>query len=116
MLRRAPGSARAFRRRDHRLVQALRDEDLFKQPGVPETLDWANVLLALDQETLSYGILRDTLACSSSTRTTSTRSTTRRRGGCCGRAGRRRPARALTAFTGALASGARSACQTPLVG
>ena len=42
-------------------MQALREEDLFKQPGVAETLDWTNALIALDQETLSDGILRDTL-------------------------------------------------------
>ncbi len=42
-------------------VQELRQEDLFKRPGVAETLDWINALIALDQETLSDQIVGDTL-------------------------------------------------------
>jgi MoxR-like ATPase len=34
-------------------VQRLRQEDLYKQPGVAETLDWLAALGALDQETLA---------------------------------------------------------------
>ena len=44
-----------------RFVQSLRDQELFKRPGVAETLDWLNALIALDHETLSDEILRDTL-------------------------------------------------------
>ena len=61
VLRRVPEAPEHFAAEIVRLVQALREEDLFKQPGVAETLDWTNALLALDRETLSDDILRDTL-------------------------------------------------------
>ena len=41
-------------------VQRLRREDLYKRPGVAETLDWVAALVALDQETLSPEVIRDT--------------------------------------------------------
>ena len=42
-------------------VQRLRAEDLFKKPGVAETIDWAKCLLALDVITLSPEVIADTL-------------------------------------------------------
>jgi MoxR-like ATPase len=42
-------------------VQELRGEDLYKLPGVAETLDWISALVALDQEDLSEEIVNDTL-------------------------------------------------------
>src|SRR5210317_766359 len=42
-------------------VQALRTEDLFKKPGVAETIDWAKCLLALDVIELSPEVIADTL-------------------------------------------------------
>ena len=42
-------------------VQALRNEDLYKPPGVAETIDWLNVLLALDQRELDETTVNDTL-------------------------------------------------------
>ncbi len=42
-------------------IQALRGEDLFKAPGVAETLDWARALVALDTVALSPEIVSDTL-------------------------------------------------------
>ncbi len=42
-------------------VQALRTEDLFKKPGVAETIDWAKCLLALDVIALSPEVIADTL-------------------------------------------------------
>ncbi len=42
-------------------VQALRQEDLYKLPGVAETLDWISALVALDREDLSEDIINDTL-------------------------------------------------------
>ncbi|AZL57609.1 MoxR family ATPase [Tabrizicola piscis] len=42
-------------------VQALRREDLFKRPGVAETIDWAKCLLALDVVQLSPEVIADTL-------------------------------------------------------
>lgn len=42
-------------------VQRLRDEDLFKKPGVAETIDWAKALVALDAVQLSPEVISDTL-------------------------------------------------------
>ena len=42
-------------------VQRLRDEDLFKKPGVAETIDWAKCLVALDAVELSPAVISDTL-------------------------------------------------------
>lgn len=42
-------------------VQKLRQEDLFKKPGVAETIDWAKCLLALDAVQLSPEVIADTL-------------------------------------------------------
>lgn len=42
-------------------VQELRSVDLFKAPGVAETLDWLSSLLALNQLELVEGAVRDTL-------------------------------------------------------
>ena len=42
-------------------VQELRREDLYKRPGVSETLDWVSSLVALDQKTLSEEVIEDTL-------------------------------------------------------
>ena len=42
-------------------VQKLRREDLFKRPGVAETIDWAKCLLALDVIQLSPEVIADTL-------------------------------------------------------
>jgi len=42
-------------------VQGLRQVDLFKPPGVAETLDWARAVLAMDQQELSEGVVNDTL-------------------------------------------------------
>jgi MoxR-like ATPase len=44
-----------------RFVQTLRREDLYKLPGVSETLDWMAALVALDREDLSDEIINDTL-------------------------------------------------------
>ena len=42
-------------------VQKLRGEDLFKLPGVAETLDWARALTELDCITLDPDVINDTL-------------------------------------------------------
>ncbi len=42
-------------------VQRLRGEDLFKAPGLAETLDWAKCLVALDVVALSPEIIADTI-------------------------------------------------------
>lgn len=42
-------------------VHSLRSEDLFKNPGIAETIDWARCLIALDAVTLSPEVISDTL-------------------------------------------------------
>jgi len=42
-------------------VQALRDVDLFKLPGIAETLDWADALTQLDKVALDPATVDDTL-------------------------------------------------------
>jgi hypothetical protein len=42
-------------------VQALRKQDLFKSPGVAETLDWATALSELDAVALDPAQVSDTL-------------------------------------------------------
>ena len=42
-------------------MQRLRGEDLFKAPGIAETVDWAKCLFALDVLTLSPEVIADTL-------------------------------------------------------
>ena len=58
---RAPEAAEALSREVVAFVQKLRTEDLFKKPGVAETIDWAKCLLALDVITLSPEVIADTL-------------------------------------------------------
>ncbi|WP_262031032.1 AAA family ATPase [Microvirga sp. Mcv34] len=42
-------------------VQSIRKEDLFKAPGVAETLDWASALVELDAVALDPALVSDTL-------------------------------------------------------
>jgi MoxR-like ATPase len=58
---REPGVAEELSREIVAFVQALRTEDLFKKPGVAETIDWAKCLLALDVVDLSPEVISDTL-------------------------------------------------------
>ena len=58
---RAPEAAETLSREVVAFVQRLRTEDLFKKPGVAETIDWAKCLLALDVITLSPEVIADTL-------------------------------------------------------
>ncbi|GAA6160871.1 MoxR family ATPase [Ruegeria sp. HU-ET01832] len=58
---RAPEAAQQLSREVVAFVQHLRTEDLFKKPGVAETIDWAKCLLALDVINLSPEVIGDTL-------------------------------------------------------
>jgi MoxR-like ATPase len=59
--RKVPGASSALARQVVDFVQRLRTLDLFKNPGVAETIDWCNALLALDQVVLDPQIVDDTL-------------------------------------------------------
>jgi len=58
---RAPEAQEALSREIVGFVQKLRKEDLFKSPGVAETIDWAKCLLALDVIAMSPEVIADTL-------------------------------------------------------
>ncbi|MEL7115235.1 MAG: MoxR family ATPase [Pseudomonadota bacterium] len=58
---RVPEAATALSREIIAFVQHLRMEDLFKKPGVAETIDWAKCLLALDVMEMSPEVIADTL-------------------------------------------------------
>ncbi|GIK57223.1 MAG: MoxR family ATPase [Chloroflexi bacterium] len=42
-------------------IQELREADLYKIPGVAETLDWTAALVALDQQALTLDVVNNTL-------------------------------------------------------
>jgi MoxR-like ATPase len=56
-----PGIAKKLSEQVVAFVQALRKEDLFKVPGVAETLDWAGALTELDVVALDPAMVSDTL-------------------------------------------------------
>jgi MoxR-like ATPase len=56
-----PGTPEALSREIVGFVQALRKVDLFKQPGIAETLDWASALTELDAVSLDPATIADTL-------------------------------------------------------
>jgi MoxR-like ATPase len=58
---RLPGTPERLSREVVAFVQELRKLDLYKLPGVAETLDWASALVALDARQLSESTVDDTL-------------------------------------------------------
>jgi MoxR-like ATPase len=61
ILARMPGVPERLARQVCAFVGQLRAQDLFKAPGIAETLDWISSLLALHQIELVEGPVRDTL-------------------------------------------------------
>jgi MoxR-like ATPase len=57
----APGAAEALSREVVAFVQKLRAQDLFKLPGVAETIDWTQALMQLDVLALTPEAVNDTL-------------------------------------------------------
>jgi MoxR-like ATPase len=57
----APGAPKRLTEELVAFVQALRKQDLFKSPGVAETLDWASALTELDAVALNPAEVSDTL-------------------------------------------------------
>jgi MoxR-like ATPase len=58
---RAPNAPAKLARQVVAFVQAIRKEELFKAPGVAETLDWASALVELDAVALDPALVSDTL-------------------------------------------------------
>ena len=59
--RKAPGASAALSREVVGFVQKLRSMDLFKLPGVAETIDWTEALMQLDALELAPEVVNDTL-------------------------------------------------------
>jgi len=59
--RKSPGSPEKLSREIVAFVQRLRKLDLFKLPGVAETIDWSKALVALDKMALDPQTVSDTL-------------------------------------------------------
>lgn len=56
-----PEAGGALARQVTSFVQELRQEELYKTPGVAETLDWLRALIALDKSTLDVALIEDSL-------------------------------------------------------
>jgi len=59
--RKVPGAAEHLSREVVAFVQKLRGTDLFKLPGVAESIDWVKALVALDRNSLDADTVNDTL-------------------------------------------------------
>jgi MoxR-like ATPase len=59
--RRCPSAPEALAREIVAFTQALRQRDLYKSPGIAETLDWAEALVALDRVALDPQTVADTI-------------------------------------------------------
>ena len=59
--RKAPGAAASLGNEVVAFVQRLRTTELFKNPGIAETIDWANAIAALDRIALDPATIDDTL-------------------------------------------------------
>ena len=57
----APGASERLYRQVVEFVQRMRRLDLFKSPGVAETIDWTNALVALNAIELDPVSINDTL-------------------------------------------------------
>ena len=61
VLRKAPEASETLARQVCLFVKELRAMDLFKAPGIAETLDWVSSLVTLEIHELNEGPVRDTL-------------------------------------------------------
>ena len=58
---RVPAASQRLAEQVTAFVQRVRREELYKVPGVSETLDWTTALVALDRESLDPAAVEDTL-------------------------------------------------------
>jgi len=59
--RKAPRASATLSREVVEFVQKLRKMDLFKLPGIAETIDWTEALMQLDALELAPEVVNDTL-------------------------------------------------------
>jgi len=60
---RVPGIKERLSRQVCRFMELIREEDLYKRPGIAETIDWARALLSLSADELDPDVVYATLGC-----------------------------------------------------
>jgi MoxR-like ATPase len=63
IMSRLPGIESGFSKQVTRFMQEIRTVDFLKKPGVSETLDWAQALMAMHRQHLDEKIVMETLGC-----------------------------------------------------
>ena len=58
---RVPEAGEEFTRQVVGFVQRLRQEDLFKLPGLAESIDWTRALFTLSRSSLDHDVVNETL-------------------------------------------------------
>ncbi len=58
-----PGIEGHFAEQIARFMQRIRTSNLLKKPGISETLDWAQALMAMHRQHLDEGVVVETLGC-----------------------------------------------------
>jgi MoxR-like ATPase len=61
VLAKVPDAPEKLARQITAFIQELRELDLYKTPGVAETLDWTSVMITLDQKALNLDVVEETL-------------------------------------------------------
>lgn len=60
---RLPGVEEGLAKQVSHFMKKIRDLDLFKKPGISETLDWAGALIAMERKRLDEEVVMETLGC-----------------------------------------------------
>ena len=60
---RLPGIEAELAKQVSRFMRKIRELDLFKKPGISETLDWAGALIAMERKRLDEAVVMETLGC-----------------------------------------------------
>ena len=63
VLAKVPGVKESLLNQVCLFMQRVRQKDFFKRPGIAETLDWVQALMALGKEDLDAAAVRETLGC-----------------------------------------------------
>ena len=63
IMTRLPGIEGRFAEQITRFMQRIRTASLLKKPGISETLDWAQALMAMHRQHLDEGVVIETLGC-----------------------------------------------------
>ncbi|MEE4352876.1 MAG: MoxR family ATPase [Desulfatiglans sp.] len=63
IMKRLPGIESDFAKQITGFIQKVREEDLMKRPGVSETLDWGQALMAMHKRHLDEQVVTETIGC-----------------------------------------------------